>query len=438
MDGIQLSTGGKKLLFANTGEVAEIAADNSTTVVGKWDSSSPDADNKIRYDLGGTAQTPLQAAYDFNATNQLTATLTDGTTTSAAFTFQGRIAVSRDHNVAYTLVNKDGIDTKTVVTVYVNKFAFAEETNNLVLTLATGVDTEITGETGVQSLEAERNHIAKFNADDLLMFHAVTRNTFDGQEVPLPADLNFIGNWDIQSGTLVFISKIEGDLAHPGVQIGFAGTFKGVTAGFVYFADGNTTEIALNIRGQHTFKNPDSQTDLTWETSIGFSNKTFQARVDVDLKRTTAKGGVLDLHGNLQIEQPTGGRMTIDLSIKAQYRFNANNVLVFQAVMTDGNRPSYDLSLAGTFVYSNLKLTFKIQYTNVAGSGELHAEIGLQGSKTSIVRNLALVLDISEQQAKLKLSLTFEVKVQFANGNLVKKIPPAVVPRKTVTAGQKS
>jgi len=53
------------------------------------------------------------------------------------------------------------------------------------------------------------------------------------------------------------------------------------------------------------------------------------------------------------------------------------------------------------------------------------------------VRNLALVLDVSEQEAKLKLNLSFEVKVQFANGNVVKEIPPAVVPPKAVAAGQK-
>src|SRR4029078_8228458 len=119
----------------------------------------------------------------------------------------------------------------------------------------------------------------------------------------LPADLNFVGSWDIQNGTVVFISKIEGDLGHPRVNIGFAGQFKGVTAGFVYFADGNTTEIAINIRGQHTFKSARSTPDLTWESSIGFSNKTFNARVDVDIHRTPAKGGILDLNGKRHIEQ---------------------------------------------------------------------------------------------------------------------------------------
>src|SRR5215475_7346602 len=104
MDGIKFDVGGKKLLFATTGEVAEVAANGGTTTQGRWDSSSTQHDNKFRYKLGQADQTPLQAVYSFNETNQLVVVLTDGTKKSDPFTFQGRIAVDRDHNIGYVLV----------------------------------------------------------------------------------------------------------------------------------------------------------------------------------------------------------------------------------------------------------------------------------------------------------------------------------------------
>ena len=81
--------------------------------------------------------------------------------------------------------------------------------------------------------------------------------------------------------------------------------------------------------------------------------------------------------------------------------------------------------LAGAFKYSNLNLTFQIQYTNTASAKKLTVAVGVQGSRDSMIRNLSLMLDISESEAKLKLDLTIEARIVLKNGVRVKELPEA-------------
>jgi hypothetical protein len=423
MTGLTLTLGGRQLMFATTGDVADVTAAGTTTV-GSWRSDAPEADNQIRYVLAGADQPPLKAAYTFNDQNQLVLTAAGDGNVAAAFTFQGRIEVLRDHNFGYFLVNDDGSDAGPKITVYVTSVQFAESTNNLQLVLAGGGQAEITGASGTQSLEAERNVLPTFKAQDLLTFEAVTSNPLaDGSSQDIPADLKFAGSFDLAGDRLVFLSEVQTGPRNT-VNIGFAGRVGAVTGGFVYFADGVTTEVALNIRGQHVFKSSTGQTDLTWETSLGYTGKTFTAAVDVDLTKTTAKGGILDLNGKLRLEKPAGGAApTFDLNLKATYAFDSSKskVLVFTAHVVGGAQPAYDLMLEGTFVYSNLKLTFLIQYTNAAGAQAIHAEVGIQGDKSDMTTQLKFVLDLqSDKQASLQLKASFEVRMRFANGIRVK------------------
>ncbi len=151
------------------------------------------------------------------------------------------------------------------MTVYGSNFHFAEGTGNLVMDLETGGELSIVGDSGINSMEAAENHVAGFNANDLLHFHASTDNTLaDGSVMNVPADLSFIGTWDIQDNTLKFLSKVTGDITKPDVHIAFAGKIGGVTAGFVYFADSAGTQLAFNISGQHVWKTGSSTTEFKW------------------------------------------------------------------------------------------------------------------------------------------------------------------------------
>ena len=273
----------------------------------------------------------------------------DDGTVFDAFTFVGGIEIDDQHDLQYVLVDNTGASTGKSITVY-GELSFAENTNHLSIALAGGGIAEIQGLTGVQSLQAEKNHIAAFRADDLLIFHAETDNDIPGQDdlVTIPAKIDFVGAWDIQDGSLVFHSNIKGSPESPAVSIGFAGTLKGVTAGFVYFADKGQTQAALNITGKHVFKAENATTELAWETSIGFTGKSFLAQVDATSTTHFATGQVLAIKGDLTLQQDDGTPLKMNLSLEASYSFDANNMLVFKALITGGDQPSYDLMLQGT------------------------------------------------------------------------------------------
>lgn len=421
MQGLPINVAGRDLLFAIDGNVMDAGMQ---AVIGAWNSESPQKDNEIGYTADGAAQIPLAAKYSFNDSNQLQVQLAnaDGSLTDAV-TLVGGIEIDDDHDLNYILLDNAGNKTGAKLTIY-GDLQFAQDTNNLTIALAGGGRAAIQGLNGVQSLQAEKNHIAAFRADDLLIFHAETDNDVGQPDLlVVPAKIDFVGNWDIQQGRLVFMSNIKSSSDSNQVSIGFAGKLAGVTAGFVYFADADKTQVALNITGQHVFKADKSETDLSWQSSIGFTGKTFSAQVNVDSVTNFVGGQSLSIKGSLTLQQANGEQLEMDLSLEAQYSFDTNNILIFKAAISEGSTPSYDLMLQGTFKYSNLNMTFTAEYTNKAGATDLTVSVGITGDRNSMIQKLALVLDVSESEAKLKLDLTFEVHLQFADGVRVKTKP---------------
>jgi hypothetical protein len=189
----------------------------------------------------------------------------------------------------------------------------------------------------------------------------------------------------------------------------------------VYFADKGQTQAALNITGRHVFKAEKSTTELAWETSIGFSGKSFLAQVDASSTTHFATGQVLAIKGDLTLQQDDGTPLKMNLSLEASYSFDANNMLVFKALITGGDQPSYDLMLQGKFHYQNLSLVFNVEYSQNPSASDIKVSLGITGDRNSIVKNIALVLDISEAEAKLQLNLSFDVRLRFADGVRVKE-----------------
>ena len=434
MDGLNLTIGGRKLLLMTTADVVDAA---SGTTVGAWRSESNEKDNKVRLTVDGGAESAVQAVYQFNGNNQLVAQLVgDDGTVFDPFTFVGGIEIDDQHDLQYVLVDNTGASTGKSITVY-GDLSFAENTNHLSIALTGGGTAGIQGLTGVQSLQAEKNHIAAFHADDLLIFHAETDNDIPGQDdlVVIPAKIDFVGAWDIQDGSLVFHSNIKGSPESPAVSIGFAGTLKGVTAGFVYFADKGQTQAALNITGQHVFQAEHATTELAWQTSIGFTGKSFLAQVDATSTTHFATGQVLAIKGDLTLQQDDGTPLKMNLSLEASYSFDANNILVFKALITGGDQPSYDLMLQGRFHYRDLALVFTVEYTQNPTASDIKVTLGITGDRKSIIKNISLVLDISEAEAKLQLNLSFDVRLRFADGVRVKEIPAAAGTAAAIGAG---
>jgi hypothetical protein len=416
MDGLRITVNSRRLLFASNGNVADTADEQ---VKGAWTAESQQQQNQIRYTLGGAEQEPLKARYAFTKRNQLQVTAGDGAV-SGKFVFPGRIEIDSNHNFRYLVIDAQGKDTGAVLVLY-GDISFAEDTVNLNIALAGGGSAVVTGASGIQSLEAVKNHSAAFDADDLLTFHAKTVNVFDGVQDPVvkPAILDMVGSWTIQGGTVAFLSQVKSAPTGNTVNIGFAGKFKAVTAGFVYFADRDGSKAVLNIRGRHVYKG--GAGELSWQTTIGFSEKAFDAQVNVRSFTPISSSQSLTIEGTLAVKGEKSKSVSFDLSLAARYEFQGG-FLVFKANISSGIQPSYDLMLMGDFQYSNLALTFQIAYSNAANARRATVDVGVRGNRESMIRMIALMLDVSESDAKLKLDLTLEAHIVFKNGVRVKEV----------------
>ncbi len=60
--------------------------------------------------------------------------------------------------------------------------------------------------------------------------------------------------------------------------------------------------------------------------------------------------------------------------------------------------------------------------------------MAITGDRKSVVKNISLVLDI-EAEAKLQLNLSFDVRLQFADGVRVKEEIPAAAGAAAIAAG---
>lgn len=86
----------------------------------------------------------------------------------------------------------------------------------------------------------------------------------------------------------------------------FAGKFKAVTAGFVYFADAAGTKAVLNLRGRHVFKG--GKGDFAWQTIVGFTETSFDAKVIVRDRGVTAGHVSVHTRGSCRTTSEGPGR----------------------------------------------------------------------------------------------------------------------------------
>jgi hypothetical protein len=415
MDGPVITIAGQQLKFGIDGNVA----DNATgAVLGAWTSESDPGDNKIRYQVGGIEQTPLTANYSFGSdldnSNQLQVQLAtaDAATTSDTFAFVGGIEIDEDQKLKYFLVDTTGARTGVSLTLY-GDLGFSQGEQNLVIALAGGGTAEIEGLGSDGFLEAKQKDLAHFKGDDLLEFKAQTTNTIPGLESALLVDaiIKFYGNWDIKDGSLVFRSNIQTSAAGAQVEIGFAGKLKGVTLGFAWFSGEGNTDFVFNITGSHVFK---SGAEAAWVSSIGFSNKSFDATVSVSATNADKR---LTLNGTLTLKNADGTTQpAMDLDLAAEYAFDEHKVLKFRAAIAEGGpTPSYDLRLTGRYKYANLNLTFSVDFNDRNGR-EIEVAIDITGKPDSIIQSLKLAFDFTDGQARAALTLSFSARVQFADG----------------------
>ncbi len=419
---LQLTVDGRRLKFQPNGGVAAVQ-NGSETLKGKWrtdaQGNEPE-DNSVRYALDSVDQAPLRAEYSFTEdTAQLVMRLrTAEGSASESVTLLGWIEVDDDHHFIYHLIDETGVDTGHNITIYAD-ISFEENTSALVLSLkGGGGPLTLKGDSGVQSIEALENTDAAFNADDLLRYHVTTANTLaDNSLLERKAKLDFVGRFDIRDGSLVFASKVKGDLSRPDVALGFAGRLGAVTAGFVYYADRDRTQAAFNIRGRHVWRAGDTVSQFNWESTLGFSDTNkFNARVRFEGERIVQTGRSLTLGGSMTLQDGKGGTLDLDLSLKARYSWE-NNALSFKADLEEKDGVfSYDLMLEGTFQFSRSTMTFAIRYSNDPGEPGLDVLLKARGDKQSAIQALAFHLHLSEGQVRAQISAEFEVRMRFVKG----------------------
>src|SRR5262249_29151868 len=105
---------------------------------------------------------------------------------------------------------------------------------------------------------------------------------------------------------------------------------------------------------------------LNWQSTLGFSKKTFTAQVDFDLTSQSTSGRHFELQGKLSLQQQIGGPLDLDFTLKGDYSFR-NNLLTFQADVSDvAGALKYDLMLEGTFKLDHGTIKFGVKFSNAA------------------------------------------------------------------------
>ena len=427
MNGLSLNFDGETRVFGPDGKVS-VLENGQPLPKGSWRSTALAADpkdNQIRYDINGQDQPPVPVKYQFNTQNQLVAVIpaaANGGADSAPFTFLGSIKVDDAVDVVYQLITPDGASTSRNVTLY-GSLRFGSN-HNLVIDLTGGGFAEIKGDSGLASLEPLKNDISPFKSNDLLRFRASTTNVLsNGQTKKIAADTKFVGNWDLKGTQLVFVSQIKGDVTKPNVTLAFAGKFKAISAGLAYFADGQDTQVAFTISGQHTWNSGSAN----WNVFLGFAKKKFTAKVsgDLSINKKFDNQRELTLSANWTIEHTDGSQTNMKMELDAAYTWNTNNMLTIQAkFVKNGATVSYDLKVEGKFVFKAGTLTFQVKFNNQDPSNQFSFQIAFTANPTDLVKALSIVLNVTENS--VNIDFQFEMRMTWVDGKLQKSNPQPI------------
>ena len=424
MNGLSLNFQGETRVFGPDGKVLVNAAPK-----GSW-STQPIAgqpkENKIRYDINGQAQPPVPVTYRFNPQNQLQAVIpaaANGGADSDPYTFLGSIQIDDANDVVYQLINAtDGSPAQRSVTVY-GGLHFDSQTHNMVIDLAGGGTAEITGDSGLTSLQALKHDITPFRSNDLLRFKASTTNTLtNGTTKKIAADTKFVGNWDLKGNQLIFVSQVKGDITKPTVELAFAGKFKAISAGLAYFADAQGTQLAFTISGQHKWNSGNA----AWDVFLGFANQKFIAKVtgNLSINKQFGDNRNLTLEADWVIEH-NGTTTNMKMELAAAYRWSDKNMLTLQAQFSkNGQTITYDLKVEGKFVFKSGTLTFQVKYNNQDPNDKFQFQIAFTANPTNLIKALSIVLNVTENS--VNINFQFEMRMTWVDGKLQKSDPKPI------------
>jgi hypothetical protein len=339
---------------------------------------------------------------------------------SAPYTFLGRIDISDNTVVRYTLLNSTDPALKPVVNKAGAQIIFFvhgalsinDALDQLVITFPDKSSTYITGsQPAGRSVHPDQNPTSSTEADRLT-FYAVTAIPMgNGVSKRVQANIIFLGSWDLNQGGLAF--KASGNGKDLSIQLG--GTFKGVAAGIAVQRVGNNTDIAFTIHGSHAFKSPSGQnTDVNWSVGLGYSGKQFAATVVLAAKSTPANTGgkTFQLDGTMQFLSGPTNAFALDL--KATYDTRSNGDLVFTANVSSGpSGLNYALGLEGKYIVKGGQVTFDISLNGGAGGNSAKVDFGYISNDGALQAHMEAVLQNNQ------VTFDFELSMHLVNGKLM-------------------
>lgn len=428
MNGLSLNFQGETRIFGPDGKVS-VLQNGQPAPKGSWRTqpiAGEPKDNQIRYDINGQAQPPVPVQYSFNPQNQLQAVIpaaANGGADSAPFVFLGSIQIDDAQDIVYQLIDADGASMQRKVTVY-GGLRIDPASHNLVIDLAGGGTAQVKGDSGLTSLQALKHDITPFKSNDMLRFKASTTNTLaNGQTKVIPADMKFVGNWDLKGDQLVFVSQVKGDITKPTVDIVLAGKFKAISAGLAYFADAQGTQLAFTISGQHQWNSGNA----SWDVFLGFAKKQFTARVSgsLSIDKQFGDNRNLTLKADWLIEHTDGTTTSMQMELAAAYRFSENKMLTIQAQFSkNGQTMSYDLKVEGKFVFKSGVLTFQVKFSNQDPTNQFSFQIAFTANPTNLIKALSIVLNVTENS--VNIDFQFEMRMTWVDGKLQKSDPQPI------------
>ena len=427
MNGLSLNFQGETRVFGPDGKVS-VLVNGQPVPKGSWRTqplAGEPKDNQIRYDINGQAQPPVPVKYSFNPQNQLQAVIpaaANGGADSAPFAFLGFIQIDDAQDIVYQLMTPDGTLMQRNVTVY-GGLRIDPATHNVVIDLTGGGTAQVKGDSGLTSLEALKHDVTPFKSNDLLRFKATTTNVLaNGQTKLMPADMKFVGNWDLKGNQLVFVSQVKGNIAKPTVEIAFAGKFKAISAGFAYMAGPQGTQLAFTIDGHHQWNSGNA----SWDVFLGFANKQFIAKVsgNVNINKQFGDNRNLTLTADWVIEH-NGQTTNMQMELAAAYTFTTNKMLSIEAKFSKkGTTFSYDLKVEGKFVFKSGVLTFQVKFNNQDPTNQFSFQIAFTANPTNLIKALSIVLNVTENS--VNINFQFEMRMTWVDGKLQKSDPTPI------------
>jgi len=424
MDGLPLKKGNETRIFTVTRDVVVMEA-GAPVVHGQWRCDPvPDGQqrlNRLSYTFDAAEADPIAVRWSFNDRDQLVGVIpaaANGGADSAAFAFPGKIKVDDNRDIAYELLADDGQLTGHDILV-LGELGFNQDDNSLEVRFAEGgPPATVIGDSGLGSLSTGMYSFDDFKGSDVLRFQATTINEMpSGDVIPLLAEIQWVGTWDLQANRLVFAAELKTTGGAPTVAIVLAGKTKAVAGGLAYYAGPEGTHLALEVGGAHRWDGGAGK----WDVSLGFTEKKLTAKLAGGVTVERKGGEKFGLRGNLAFGQESGDT-TLDLDLDAYYQWGPGGTLRFNAAVSMSNGVlNYNLGLEGQFDYDGTRLTFRIQFTRDGAGDKLVIELGAKGDHDFFAK-LVLVLNPADP-SKVSLEAKFQLRMKWIDGVPVKEKP---------------